>query len=827
MMSPRTPVLPVLTSSPFSHPLSVADEFRRRATGTPQEKTQLRRERRRAFGEGCMMALTRQCFLLRARRALCTSGCVLSCATASLATAQTSSAPPLELGAAAAQAEPTGTAPDPQGTDIVVTARRVSESLQRTPVAVTAVTGDALTARGMTSVAAIEQIAPNVTFNPTASNSGSSNAAVVFIRGIGQSDFYPQVDPGVGIYLDGVYISRSTGAVLDATDVAQIEVLRGPQGTLYGKNTIGGAISITSKQPTNRLGGYVEVTGGRYSRIDARGRLDLPLSDKLLTSLSFATLNRDGYYRLVDFGTGRRVGSLGNISALTGRFAALYTPTSTLEFNFSADWTRRREESAGSTLLQINPDALAIVVNNTVPQAPTFGTVYDNRYLPKDKYTSYANPALSNSDLDVWGTALTGKWQAADWLTVKSISAYRSSKSSFLRDGDDSPALIQEFPTVIDQTQFSQEVQFLGDAFDKRLTFIAGLYYLHENVDAFVPANFSFVSTDNRAKIKNDAYAGFGQIGLKLATGLRATFGARYTIDRKENDPRVYATRLIDPATFTPVPSAALPLPLLVADAHRVDKKFTPAVTIDYQVTPHVFSYVTYSQGFKSGGFSGRIGFPHAVPPSFDPETVKNYEGGLKIDALNHKIRWNSAAFYVDYNNLQLTIFNQVEPITQNAGKATIKGLESELVVLPTSRLNLSLAAGYTDAKYDRIDPTTLIPNGAKIAYTPKWTVSGSASYELAVGEWSIKPQADAAYRSAVYLDALNTPALRQGGYILVNANLSVSDPSRLWRLSVGVTNLTDRRYKIGGFSDLPTTGFVDATYARPREWFVTARRSF
>jgi iron complex outermembrane recepter protein len=713
--------------------------------------------------------------------------------------------------------------------DIVVTARRVSESLQRTPVAVTAVSGDALVARGVSDVSAIQQIAPNVTFNPTASNSGSSNAAVVFIRGIGQSDFYPQVDPGVGIYLDGVYVSRTTGAVLDAVDVGQIEVLRGPQGTLYGKNTIGGAINITSRRPANELGGYVEATLGRFGRIDGKVRIDAPLSESIRTAISFATLNRDGYYSQRDFATGREVGRLGDVNALTARFALDADVADGFTLQFTADWTRRREASAGSTLLEVNATGLAPAINNTVTTAPTFGIPFDARYISRgNPYVNYGDPRRSRSDLDVWGAALTANWEISDALTVKSITAYRTSESTSDRDGDGSPALILQPFTLIDQKQFSQELQLLGSLWDNRVSYIAGLYFLDERVFFDGPVNIAFVDTDNTANIRNRAYAAFGQLGVNVADGLRLTLGARYTIDKKRNDARIFATRLIDPATFTSVPPFALPIQLLVDDARRTDEKFTPSVTVDYQFTANVFGYATYSKGFKSGGFSQRIAFPRTAAPAFDPETVTNYEAGLKLQTSDRRFRLNMAAFYLDYSNLQVVIFNRIEPQTQNGGQATIKGAEAEFQATPVKGLNLSMAVGYLNARYDAINPGTLIPAGANLAYTPDWTLSGSINYDAELGEgWHLRPQADFAYRSAVNFDALNTPSLRQPGYAIVNANISLTDPSSTWRLSVGVSNLTDKRYIVGGFSDLPASGFTDATFARPREWSVSMRYTF
>lgn len=717
--------------------------------------------------------------------------------------------------------------------DIVVTARKRAENIQETPVAVTAIGGDDLTARGAENVSALQQIVPNVTFNPTASNSGSSNAAVIFIRGIGQSDFYPQVDPGVGVYLDGVYISRTTGAVLDSVDIAQVEVLRGPQGTLYGKNTIGGAISITSRRPASDFGGFFEATTGSFGRIDGKARVDIPISDTLRTAVSFATLNRDGYYKLLNRDGTANGTRLGDVNALTARFSADFEPGGPLSFQINADWTRRREESAGSTLLRINPTGLAPVVYNTVT-APTLAgalgvqAFYNNQWLPRDPYSSYSDPARSKSDLDVWGVSLTADWDVADWMEIKLITAYRTSKSDSDRDGDGSPFVILQPATLIDQKQFSQELQFSGDLLDRRLRYLAGAYFLDERVFFDGPVNIAFVDTSNTARIRNKSYAAFGQLGYSFNDRLRLTLGARYTIDEKANDARVFATRLIDPGTLTPVPAVALPIQLLVDDASRTDKKFTPAATIDYKFSDDVFGYATYSQGFKSGGFSQRIAFPRATAPAFDPEEVENFEAGLKVEALDRRLRVNSAAFLTNYENLQVIIFNNVEPQTQNGGRARIQGFETEVQANPVEGLNLNFALGYLDASYQEINPGTLIPAGAKLAYTSKWTLSGAVSYEIGLtGIGTITPRVDWSYRSSSYLDALNTPELLQPAYSLFNVSVVFQPEIARVRFSAGVNNLTDKRYLVGGFSDLAATGFVDGTYARPREYYLSARLTF
>ncbi|EQB29894.1 TonB-dependent receptor [Sphingobium ummariense] len=483
-------------------------------------------------------------------------------------------------------------------------------------------------------------------------------------------------------------------------------------------------------------------------------------------------------------------------------------------------------------MLKINPNGLGPTVFNTViapTLVPTLGprAFYNDQYITGDFYSTYGDFNRSKSNLDVWGLGLTANWKVADWLSIKSITAYRTSKSDNDRDGDGSPLVILGPATLIDQKQFSQELQFSGETANRRFKWIAGLYYLRESIDFVAPVNISFVDTDNRAIIENRSYAAFGQASFSVTDRLRVTGGLRYTRDKKRNAPTIIATRLIDPATLTPVPPQALPIPFLISDESRTDSKVTPAATIDYKFSDDVFGYFTYSQGFKSGGFSQRIAFPRQKAPSFDPETVKSYEAGLKLELLDRRLRLNTAAFYTDYSNLQVIIFNNVEPQTQNGGAATLKGVEFEMQSRPVDGLSVNFSAGYLDAKYDSINPGTLIPANAKLAYTPEWTLSGSIAYEAQTSIGTITPRLDWSYRSAVRFDALNTPELVQPGYHLLNANLTYVDPSEKWRVALGVTNLTNRHYLVGGFSDLPATGFVDGTYARPREWYLTVRRNF
>lgn len=714
--------------------------------------------------------------------------------------------------------------------EIIVTARRRKERLQDTPVAITAISGDQLARRGQTNISEVATSVPNMTFSATASNSGSSDAAVVFIRGVGQSDFYPQIDPGVGIYLDGVYVARSTGSVLDTIDVKQVEVLRGPQGTLFGKNTIGGAVLVTSKLPSSELGGEVSVTTGRYNRVDARGVLNLPLTDNLAIRVSGATLNRDGYVKSLYDGS-----EYGNQSSLSSRLIALWQPTTDFTANFSLDWTRKREESAGTTLLLVDTgtfdgggnlvSGVAGFVNNTYNTA--FGApVFDSRWITHNPYTNNSTKAEDGSDLDVWGASLTLNWDhLVPWASLKSITAYRTSDSFSRLDDDATPATIISTDTTINQKQFSQEFQLSGSAINNKLKWLVGAFYMNERVNFLAPVDIAFVSIDNSAKLHTNSYAVFSQVTLNITDHLSITPGLRYSKDDKSNDARIIVIGPPNPNFLRPPIGTVILDGLATASFHKA----TPALSVAYKWTNDFLTYASYSVGYKSGGFSQRIVFPRQSTPSFGPETVKSYEIGAKFTSVDRRVRINAAAFDANYTDMQVVVFHQIEPLNQNAGDARIKGLETEVFLKPVDILTLSGGVGYTDAKYTTIrDANSLLTLDTRLAYVSKWTGSASADLLVPVDSLGgdVRARLDWSYRSSAYLDALNSPGTFQPAFSLFNASVGYA-PHGGWDFQLGVTNLTNRAYKIAAKSDLPTASFANAVYGRPREWSFRVRKTF
>lgn len=713
--------------------------------------------------------------------------------------------------------------------EIIITTRKRPESQQNTPVAVTTFSSKELQESGVSDISQIGTSAPNMTFNHTASGYGGTNAAVVFIRGIGQSDFYPHIDPGVGIYLDGVFISRTTGAVLDTIDIEQVEVVRGPQGTLFGKNTIGGAINLTSKKPQDELGGELDITIGEANRHDVRGSIDLPISDAVKTRLTLASFQRDGYIKSLSDGT-----EFGDVDSLSGRFSLAWMPANDVDVDLALDFSRKREESSGSTLLRVAPgttlaDGTTVFIHNNYVAQDLVATLgprafYNDQYITGNPYKTYATGDRSQSDLDIFGASAVVDWDAAAWLAVKSITALRIADVAVYRDADGSPLNIVDFPTVIDQKQYSQEFQFSGKTYDERLNWLVGLFFLKEDIYFDGSVNINFVNIDNSADVGVTSYAIFSQSTYDLTDRLSITAGLRYTYEEKTNDTRIFT---IGPNFSNPI-SPPVGTVLLDDDAKVTFHETTPAISIDYNISKNLMTYFSISNGFKSGGFSQRIAFPRQQAPSFAPETVTSYEVGLKWTGFDQRLRLNAAAYFTDYKDLQVVVFNQIEPINENAGAAEIKGAELELTALFTERLRFTSAFGYTDAKYTEIDSGTLISLDNKLAYTPEWTVNASISYTLPVMEiGELILRADWSYRSKVYFDALNSPDLVQDSYDLFNASVIFNTTDEDWQVRLCARNLTDEAYLVTGFSDLPTNGYSDGTYARPKEWALSISRRF
>jgi iron complex outermembrane recepter protein len=718
--------------------------------------------------------------------------------------------------------------------EIIVTARKTSENIQDTPVAVTALTAAALEERAVVNISEIAAYTPSLRFDPVAAISGSSNSATVFIRGVGQTDFNLTIDPGVGIYLDGVYISRSVGALLDTADVERIEVLRGPQGTLFGKNTIGGAIAITSRRPADELSFDAELATGSLDRADLRLTADVPLSDAWRVHVAGAMFKRDGYVdRLWD---GDDSSDRDNF---TGRLVSEWTPAPDVTLTLAFDGTRAREATVGATALRIyevNPSPATIPVHfptisnlllngaSCAPPNPdrlSNPACYNEQWLTGDPYKTWA-AGSNRSDSDVWGAAFTVELPLGP-MRFKSISAYRELDTEFDLDTDISPVALVNTANDYTQEQVSQEFQLTGDAGD-RLRWLLGLYYLGEEGTDVNSLTTVLTSFRSGGTVDNDSYAAFGQLVWRLADRTSLTLGGRFTSETKRFSPdQVILSTLPVPLPFAPG-DRVLPLGEVSAESDE----FTPSVSLDFKPTDSIMTYVSYAKGFKSGGFTQRIFPPEPETPSFEPEFVETWEAGLKTELLERRLRWNSAVFYSDYTDQQVIVIDGFAPKVRNAGDSRIWGVESEFEAVAGSRLRVNGSLSYLNAEYTSIDPrATPVNIDSMLVNTPEWMGSLGLTGVLWVnGSGELSTRWDWFASSELAKDSENTPELIQGSYDTLNGSVTYARADGRWALTAGGTNLTDEDYLVSGNYN-PAIGAVYGVYGRPREWYVRLTLDF
>ncbi len=743
----------------------------------------------------------------------------------------------------------------PQIEEIVVTAQKREENLQDTPIAITAFTEEALEARMISDISKLADFTPNVIFDTTAPISGLSNGAAVFIRGIGQLDFAMTTDPGVGTYIDGVYSSRAVGGVLDVVDIERIEILRGSQGTLFGRNTIGGAINITTKRPAETFGGMLEATFGEFERTDFKGSLDVPVTDKFRTKFAFSSKNRNGFVDRIAVGD-----RLGDEDRQSVRASFLLQPADAIEMYATVDYTSIDEQSAGSVMVGITEftgdPAQGLTPSSTwaynqvfVPANPGAAPYTLNEFLPGAADQTLAT-GPTGTDLESFGATLTFTW-SLPWFEFKSISSYRDTEGEFYRDPDNSSVEITETSNPnYNHEQFSQELQLTGAGFNERLQYVLGAYYFEEDGadDVFVPIYGALPTPvglialplyiNNYSTVDNDSKAVFGQGTFAVTEQIALTFGMRYTEDKKGFGYRQYISPDPFPGNIAVVailgPPFAVPGP---ADAlvmwDKVSEKFNELnfrAGIDYQLNDDTLLYFTYADGYKSGGFNYRYVVPRLDPLPFDPETLESYEVGVKWQGLDDRLRINAAGFVSEYSDVQIQLFETGGgPLTQNAGVADIIGVEVELTAALHERLLLNAGFGYIDAEYDELNlPTTNVAQAVnldtKLPNTPETTVNVSAQYSHPLPWGSLIVRGDYRYTDDLYNDAQNSPFLYQDGYHTVNASLTFSAGN--WEFSVFGVNLTDKRFITSGDSNFGL-GFHEANYNRPREFGGLLRYRF
>ena len=754
--------------------------------------------------------------------------------------------------------------------EVVVTAQFREQSLEKTPIAITAVNSQMLEQRNQTSLADVTAQAPNVTLAPNGAAFGSS--MVAFIRGIGQTDFNLALEPGVGIYVDDVYYPTLTGSLLDLLDLDRVEILRGPQGTLAGMNSIGGAIKLYTQKPNGNDGGYIEGTYGSLNRLNARGAADFTLiPDQLFVRISADTENHDGYVTRYDYacthpgsnvpthqsGDGCILGHDGSQAVANGRIAVRWTPNDKLEVNAAASFTDDHSGVQANTLLKVAPGSLgeATYTIGTNGQPVFFGP----QFIPTNPYTSYGTytsnacslifgcdpyapitvPPINymkegNGDIDI-------AYKLANNLTLRSITGIQYYENQFAEQTDASPVGVEILLQRQVHHSLSQEFRLNGN-FGTLLDYTIGGYYIDEDGGLNARVGLPWVGFDfehGPDSTPANSKAVYGDATWHILPKLDLSAGIRYTEDWKDYTyyrHNADGTDITNPAGYNGILTGLNGYTAPPFSDSRVDYR----VALQYQITPDIMAYVDTSTGFKGGGVDPRPFVPTQAV-TFEPETLTAYEGGLKMFLFDHKMRLNLAGFFNYYNQIQLTLDscaaqsggNAAIPcaLPANVGDAHVKGLEAETEIHPIGGLEIDGSASYLDFKYTSLEDqaSTGITLGMTTPYTPKWKWSLGAQYAFDLnGHGSLTPRVDASYQSAEFANPVNDPNWNQiNAYTVFNARLTYRAPTGGWSTWLEVSNFTNKLYYLTLFDLHSTAGYVNGQPAMPREWSLTIKKTF
>ena len=757
-----------------------------------------------------------------ANRALLLAGAAIFCVPTS-ALAQDQQPPENQASTAASPATPEASADDEA---IVVTARRTEENVQRVPGAITAFSEKSLDRIQATDTTGLQGAVPNLNI---VQGRGSSNSTNIFIRGIGQPDALQTFDPAVGVYVDDVYLSRLRGNQLDLLDVERVEVLRGPQGTLYGKNTIGGAIKFVTRKPGQEFRATGSIAVGSYNQFELKGAASGPISDTLAAGFAVMRAKRDGFVE--DRNDDREYN---NKNTLAGRAAIAYTPSSSLRVDLSADYAH--DDAKLNTGAPLNDIVHLFTPTVIVP-------------LERDpdhyNFTVETTPGLPNSTkMTHWGLSGTAAYDVNDQLTLKSITAYRKLRTTDYVDIDATAAEVGDVLVDVHQDQFSQEFQLLYTS--DRLSGVAGLYYLDEDItshqEAFAddlvnlaafrgilpdfllgPSNFPTFLRTIDDDLKTNSYAAYANVSYSVTDALRLSAGLRWTRDEKDY------FRTTSTFSSSLLLNSVAPF---VFDRKDHWSDVSPMASIDYQFSPSTMAYLRYSKGFKSGGFNGRAN-EIGSSTAYDPETANSYEAGLKT-TIARQLRLNVAVFHTGYKDFQARVSeldDSTLPPTPllsvlNAGKLRIRGAELEAVWTPTPQLLLDSQIGYLDAEYKEFDDLRFTSFGGsrafqEPAFAPKWTMRFGGQYIFDLGSsGGITLGGQARYRSRHALSVDNTftntdteiEGLFQKGYWLADARIVWEDAAKHFEVGLYGNNLFDKLYKTDG-QEFSSIGNIRTVY--------------
>lgn len=757
--------------------------------------------------------------------------------------------------------------------EIVVTAQKRSENIQDVPIAISALGSQYLESRGVTSIDNLGTLAPNVKFERAPSSKTISQIAIR-----GSVTINPAItwEPAVGLYLNGVYIAKAQGSIFDVADLERVEILRGPQGTLYGRNALAGAVNLIPKAPSGEAGGRAEVSYGNYNDLRLKGVIDLPRMGILTAKVSGQYVRRDGLVDIVPNPVAGVVTALPNVVGETDtvrsgsvmvQLRAELSDAITADYTY--DYSKQDQTPPFAQLLRVNRngDPRDIFDPNS-PSYPFAGAVFPlDRYANPDRVsTASINEAVYEKSRS-FGHALTLSADIGD-ATLKSITAYRDLAWSDGLDLDGSPTPVAFTQRITDYWAFSQELQLTGQALSDTLKYVVGAFYFKERAETSNPQTYFGGGTDLLSNYgsRTEAFALYAQADYNITDALKLTLGARYTHEKK--DIRRFFRVNVDAQNgiFTPTVIADLPYGTF-PDAKYND--FSPAITASYEVNPDVNVYARFARGFKSGGFNGETNVffdpnaPAGCPSGatelcqpYRPEKVDSYELGLKTKLLGGKVIFNVAAFRDEHKDMQLSIFTATSgaaSIVRNAAGARIQGLEFETVVRPVDGVTLNGSLAVLDSKYKRFiefDATANNGAGANVdvsnnrafPHAPKVTASAGFDVRVASGDWGrFNLYGDVSHVSSYYTFpyALTVPTAsdqtadntKSKGRTIVNLRAAVAEVplgGATAEIALWVRNLTKERDPSNfidfgpGFGGLTLGYFPD-----PRMYGVTVGTRF
>lgn len=721
------------------------------------------------------------------------------------------------------------TAAEESTAKVVVTARRREESLQDVPVSVTAFSADQLSKQAVPDVTSLAFALPNTTLK---ASRATNTTLTAFIRGVGQADPLAGFESGVGIYIDDIYLARPQGAVADIYDVERIEVLRGPQGTLYGRNTIGGAVKYVTRKLGPNPEARLRATIGEHGQKDAVLTASTALSDTVRIGGTLAKFTRDGFGKNLYTGKGNY-----DKDATAARLSAEFTPTQDLFIRIAGDITQDDSNPKNGHRLTVGRTSGAPILSN----------VYDTR-------ANLTKALGHDQEVRAHGVSATVEYRLNNEWDLKSITASRRDKSYAPIDFDALPVVDMEVPALYTNRQFSQELQVSYNG--ARLQGVAGLYYMDANAfnefDTVLGGAIP-TSTYTMGDIDTKAWAAYFDGSYALTDTLNLSFGGRYTVDKREAD--ILRQIYFGDRGTPPLGNAGAILFRTDTDLRngllkREDKKFTPRVAVNWKLNPAHNLYASYSEGFKGGGFDPRLNVVGTLIPletaraGYAPETIETVELGLKSSFMGGRITTNTALFHSDYQDVQIPGSVAIDTngdgrddsfagVTTNAGKAKIKGAELEAIANITPNFMIAGMVSYIDAKYREYFVAGVnVANQRVFQNTPRNSSNIRANYDIPLplfgrngrlslmGSWSYK----GATNQFEYASILDQDAYRiwDAGIVWTRADGKV-------RAGLHGKNLGDTHYKTAGyfFPTLGNEGTLTAFYGNPRQVSATLELRF